>query len=69
MKMQFVFNDEKALKLGYTAQSCYDAVDKLFARYGITPTTQGVYEGPYNQNTFTAFGMAHKLPYTDWFLR
>ena len=68
-KMEFVFNDEKARALGYSAQACYEAVDRLFARYGIEPVAQGVYEAPDNQNSFTAFGMAQKLPYTDWFLK
>ncbi len=67
--MVFVFNEDKAQALGYTAEACYEAVDKLFARYGIELTSQGVYEAPDNQNTFTAFGVAQKLPYTDWFLQ
>ncbi len=69
VKMTFIFNDEKARVLGYSAQACYEAVDKLFARYGIEPVAQGVYVAPDNQNSFTAFGVAHKLPYTDWFLQ
>ena len=69
-KMVFVFSDAKARALGYSAQACYDAVDTLFARYGIVPVAQGVYEAPDNQNTFTAFGVAQRLPYdTDWFLK
>lgn len=67
-KMTFRFNDEKAHAFGTSAQACYDVVDKLFARYGIKPTSQGVYEASDNQNSFTAFAVAHKLPYTDWFL-
>ena len=69
MKMLFVFDDSKARVQGLTAQACYDAVDKLFARFGIVPTAQGVYEAPDDQNTFTAFGVAQRLPYTDWFLK
>ena len=67
--MIFVFSEEKARKQGYTAQTCYEVVDKIFARYGILPVAQGEYEAPDNQNTFTAFGVAQKLPYTDWFLK
>lgn len=70
IKMEFVFSEEKALALGYTAQACYDAVDKVFAKYGITPIAQGVYEAPDNQNTFNAFGAAQFLPdNTSWFLK
>ncbi|MBQ3133565.1 MAG: hypothetical protein IJC17_04760 [Clostridia bacterium] len=69
-RMEFVFNNEKARALGYTAVSCYDAVDRLFSRHGIYPTSQGVYEGPDDQNTFNAFGAAQRLPDdTDWFLK
>jgi len=68
MKMIFVFSEERARAAGYTAQACYDVVDELFARYGIFPIEQGVYEAPDNQNTFTAFGKAHYLPYSSWFL-
>ena len=67
--MRFVFSEEKACALGYTTAACYEAVDKLFARYGIHPIAQGVYEAPDCQNSLTAFGVAHKLPYTDWFLQ
>lgn len=68
LKMVFVFNEEKARALGYTADACYKAVDQIFARYNIKPTSQGVYEGPDNQNTFDALGAATWLPDTDWFL-
>ena len=69
-RMTFVFNDEKARALGFSAQACYEAVDKLFARYDIHPVAQGVYEAPDNQNSFTAFGVAQRLPDdTDWFLK
>ena len=68
LKMQFVFNEEKAHAMGYSAETCYEAVDKLFARYGIQPASQGVYEAPDNQNTFDAFGAAQRLPYSNWFL-
>lgn len=67
--MIFVFSEEKALQQGYTAQACYEVVDKIFARYGISPVAQGEYEAPDNQNTFTAFGITQKLPYTNWFLK
>ncbi|MBR2861589.1 MAG: hypothetical protein IKB86_07105 [Clostridia bacterium] len=70
MIMVFVFNDKKARALGYSAQTCYEAVNRLFARYGIYPASQGVYEAPDNQNTFTAFGVAQRLPFdNDWFLK
>lgn len=69
LKMVFVFNHEKAHALGYSAQTCYEAIDKLFARYGIVPTSQGVYEAPDNQNSFNAFGAAQRLPYSNWFLQ
>ena len=68
-RMMFVFDDAKARALGTSALACYEAVNQLFARYGIEPTAQGVYEAPDNQNSFTAFAVAHKLPYTDWFLK
>lgn len=68
LKMTFVFSDEKARARGTSAQACYDVVDEFFARYGIEPAAQGVYEAPDDQNTFTAFAVSHKLPYTDWFL-
>ena len=68
LRMSFVFNEEKARSFGYTARACYDAVDRLFAQYGIVPVAPGVYEAPDNQNTFTAFGVAQNLPYSDWFL-
>lgn len=68
-KMEFVFSEEKARALGYTAEACYEAVDKVFAQYDIYPTSQGVYEAHECQNSFTAFAVAHKLPYTDWFLK
>lgn len=69
VRMSFVFSEEKAQALGYSAQACYDVVDELFARYGISPIEQGVYQVPDDQNSFTAFGVAHKLPYSDWFLK
>ena len=69
MTMTFVFNEEKARNLGCSTQACYNAVDKPFACYGIIPVTQGVYEAPDDQNTFTAFGVAQTLPYSDWFLK
>lgn len=68
-KMEFVFNEEKAQVLGYTTEACYESVDKIFAEYGIYPTSQGVYEAHECQNSFSAFAVAHKLPYTDWFLK
>ena len=67
--MKFVFNDRKARAIGHTAQECYDAVDRVFAQYGIVPTAQGVYEAPDNQNTFNAFGAATWLTSSDWFLK
>ncbi len=67
--MEFVFNEQKAQALGYTAESCYEAVDKVFACYGIVPVSQGLYEMPANQNSFDALGTAQRLPYSDWFLK
>jgi len=69
VRMSFVFSEEKSQALGYSAQACYEVVDELFARYGISPIEQGVYQAPDDQNSFTAFGVAHKLPYSDWFLK
>ncbi|MBR2861583.1 MAG: hypothetical protein IKB86_07075 [Clostridia bacterium] len=69
-RMILRFDDEKARALGYTAQACYDVMDRFFARYGIKPTSQGVYEAPDNQNTFDAFGRTIRLPDdTTWFLK
>ena len=68
-RMIFRFDDEKARVLGYSAQACYQAVDRLFARYGIEPSSQGVYEAPDCQNTFDAFGAAIWLTESNWFLK
>lgn len=68
-RMEFVFSDEKARALGVTIQDCYNAVDEVFAQYGIMPKSQGVYEAPDNQNTFNAFGAATWLTSSDWFLK
>ena len=67
--MEFVFSEEKANTLGYTAQACYDVVDKIFAKYGIKPEEQGVYVALESQNTFDAFGAAMHLTSSDWFLK
>lgn len=69
MIMRFVFNKAKAETLGYTVEACYKAVDKIFAKYDILPTSQGVYEAQDNQNSFNAFGAAQRLPYSNWFLK
>lgn len=37
MIMKFVFNKAKAETLGYTVEACYEAVDKIFAKYDILP--------------------------------
>ena len=68
-RMIIRFDDKKARDLGYTAEACYDAIDRLLARYGIQPTSQGVYEAPDNQNTFNAFGAITWLTRSDWFLK
>ena len=69
-KMTFVFSDKKARALGYSAQACYEAVDRLFARYGDFKVSEGVYVGDDSQNAFTAFGVAQRLPDdTNWFLK
>lgn len=68
--MRFVFSDEKARALGSSAQACYAAVDRLFASYGVLKVSEGVYTGKDNQSSFTAFGVAQRLPYdADWFLQ
>ena len=62
------FDNAKARALGYTAEACYETINKLMARYGIKPTGLGTYEAPDNQNTFDAFGAVYLLAsYSDWF--
>ena len=68
--MRFVFSEERARALGYTTKACYDAVDRLFARYGDFKVSEGVYTGDDSQNAYTAFGVAQRLPDdNEWFLQ
>ena len=68
LKMQFVFNEEKAHTLGCNAEACYGVLNRLFARYGVQPTSQKMYKAPDNQNSFDVFGAAW-LTDTNWFLK
>ncbi len=67
--MRFVFNEQKAHALGYSAKDCYAAVDRLFSRYGNFKASEGVYTGDDSQSAYTAFGVAQRLTETDWFLQ
>ena len=70
MKMEIVLSKLKAETLGYTVETCYEVVDRIFAKYGIAPESQGVYRGPNVQNTYNACAAALiRLPKSSWFLK
>ena len=69
MVMEFVLNEQKALALGYSVESCYAVVDRLFAEYGVAPERLGFYRGPKGQAMFEACtSVASRLIASDWFL-
>ena len=70
MIMRVVLNEKKVKKLGYTVESCYGILNRLFAEFCICPEQQGVYIGPDNQNMYNACSAAlHRLPASSWFLK
>ncbi len=68
--MRFVFNEQKTHALGYTLEAIYAVLDRLFASYGVSKVSEGIYTGDDSQDAYTAFGVAQRLPDdTDWFLQ
>lgn len=73
MRIEFIFDEDKLEKEGYTENQCLDVVRKLFKKYdkdnSIIETHPGFFEGSDEQDDFNAFGATSSLPYSSWFLK
>ena len=70
MKLEFIFDENKLKKSGYTEEQCLNVIRKHFNSYKsntIVETEKGVFEG--QEEDWNAFGETAKFPYTSWFLK
>ena len=68
MKMEFIFDEEKLKKEGYTEEQCLDIVRDYFKKFNsdtIKETKKGFFEG--TEKDWGAFGSTANFLNTNWF--
>lgn len=71
MKMEFIFDNDKLEKEGYTEQECLDVIRKHFKEYNknntIKETKNGFFEG--TDDDWNAFATTICFTNSSWFLK
>ncbi len=71
MKMEFIFDEEKLKKEGYTEEQCLDVIRRHFSKLNrngtIHETHKGFFEG--TDDDYGAFGSSVSFTNSNWFLK